>query len=207
MAKRKKQKVKLSGLRADGSPNAYWTKFKSRLDKYDSVPVSEWSDENFLGHILKRYKDYVGIEYGLSHSGPPTKCREIYCVRRMLISLGSYNKETVKKYIDWVFDTFVIPKNVVIDSMAYFFTSNFILGFKKELRRMNRITRATELPVHFTEIATKLDVDVKTYGDLAFAKIAITDDPSNEELCIYFKLFDELKRAGFDDSILRSLEG
>lgn len=206
MATRKRQKGKLSGLKGDGKPNAYWRRFKERLDIYDQTPVEDWKEEHMLGHILKRYRDNQGIEFSLSYSGPPTKCKEIYCMRRVLLHLGTEDGPTVKKYIDWVFDTIIIPQKVTFSSIAYFFTANFILKFKQELRKQTRITRATKLPDEFVAKAIDLELDVRTYGDLAFAKAAMDDDPENEELNIYFQLFTELKNAGFNDTVLSSLD-
>jgi hypothetical protein len=209
MARRRKkqQKGKLSGLNIDGTPNAYWRRFKERLDTYSDVPVADWKDEHFLGHIMKRYKDQMQIDFSLSYSGPPTKSKEIYCIRRMVAALGTENPHSIKEYIDWVFDAIIIPKKVVISSIAYFFTTNFILSFKAELRKRNRITRATVLPLEIQSLAVGLELDVKTYGDLAFAKAAIEDDPENEDLDVYSLLFVQLKEAGFDESVLSSLEG
>jgi hypothetical protein len=196
-----------SGINIDGSLNTYWRKFKERLDKYDETPVSNWSKTHLLGHILKRYKDQMGMEFSLSYSGPPTKSKEIYCVRRILLALGTDNPHIAKQYIDWVYDTVIIPKRVDLVSIAYFFIPAFILRFKAELRKQNRITRATELPLDIQNLAVGLDLDVRTYGDLALAKVAIEDDPENEDLDVYSRLFIQLKEAGFDESVLSSLEG
>lgn len=206
MATRKKQAGKLSGLNADGTPNAYWRRFKERLEAYDETPVAEWKDEHMLGHILKRYREVMDVDFSLSYSGPPTKCKEIYCTRRMILALGADDGPTVKQYIDWVFDTKIVPQKTTISSIAYFFTTNLVLTFKKEMRKLGRITRATELPENYQNIAVGLELDVKTYGDLAFAKVALEDDPDNEDLTIYVTLFNELRSAGFDESTLKSLD-
>ena len=210
MARKKKSvKGKLSGLKADGKPTAYWRRFKERLDSYNQTPTNEWKDEHFLGHILNRYKDWVGADFALSYSGPPSKCREMYCVRRMLLALGTENGETVKKYIDWVFDTVIIPKKVNISSIAFFFTTGFILSFKQYLRKNKTVTRATELPRTFEPILQKLNLtDLSTYGDLAFAKLVIDEDPNNDDNKIYIELFDQLKNCvGFDVGQLKAIEG
>lgn len=206
MATRKKQKGKLSGLNADGSPNAYWRRFKERLDTYSDTPVKDWKAEQILGHILKRYKDQMGIEFALSYSGPPTKCKEIYCTKRMILALGTEDGQTAKNYVDWVFDSVIIPGKVSISSVAYFFTPSFIFRFKADRRRKLKISRTTELPPDIRSVVEELSLDVKTYGDLAFAKVAIDDDPDNEELSVYFRLFMDLKQKGFDESVLSTLE-
>jgi hypothetical protein len=207
MVSRKRQKGKVSGLKEDGIPNAYWRRFKERLDQYSDTPVSDWKDEQVLGHILKRYKDQMGIEFTLSYSGPPTKCKEIYCTRRTILALGTDQGPIIKKYIDWVFDTVIIPGKVTVSSIAYFFTTNFILKFKQELRRQSRISRATQLSPEIRTVVERLKLDVKTYGDLALAKVAIDDNPDNKDLDVYSNLFVQLKETGFDERVLSSLEG
>ncbi len=206
MAPRKKQQGQLSGLNTDGTPNAYWRRFKERLEAYEGTAISDWKDEHMLGHILKRYKEVMDVDFALSYSGPPTKCKEIYCIRRTILALGADDGPTVKQYIDWVFDTKIIPQKTTISSIAFFFTTNLVLTFKKEMRRQNRVTRATELPEEYKSVATSLSLDVKTYGDLAFAKVALEDDPNNEDLSVYSTLFSKLREVGFDDFVLTSLE-
>lgn len=206
MATRKKQAGKLSGLNADGTPNAYWRRFKERLEAYEETPVADWKEEHMLGHILKRYREFMDVDFALSYSGPPTKCKEIYCIRRMILALGADDGPTVKQYIDWIFDTKIIPQKTTISSIAYFFTTNIVLTFKKDMRKLSRVTRATELPENYQNIAVGLELDVKTYGDLAFAKVALEDDPDNEDLTTYVTLFNELKSVGFDESTLNSID-
>ena len=198
---------KISGLNADGTPNAFWKKFKCKLALYDSDDISKWQEYHFLGHILKRYQDYMGIEFTLSYSSGPSKCSELFCVKRMISFLGTDDNQTIKDYIDFVFDQYIIPKKVSLSSIAYFFTTNFIFEFKKKFRKETKITRSTLLPQNCKSVVTNLNLDVSTYGDLAFAKIAVENDPNNNELEIYTKMFDELKSIGFDDSVLGRLDG
>lgn len=202
----KREKGKLSGLKADGKPNAYWRKFIQRLSDHDSLPVEEWKEEQFLGYIVKRYKDVENVDFTFSFSGSPSRCKEIYCIRRMLSILNIDDSTKVKQYIDWVYDENIIPKKYSITSIGFFFTTNLILRFKQEMRKRNKITRATELPNNIQTLVKNLSLDVKTYGDLAFAKIAIEDDPNNEDLQIFSNLFFELKNQGFDNNILNNLE-
>jgi hypothetical protein len=206
MAQRKARK--LGGLKADGSPNAAWTKFKTKLNFYDTTPLEEWTEYDALGHILKRYKDYMGIEYSLSYSGAPSKCGEIYCTKRMILALGSDEGETIKNYIDFIYDTYIIPGKVSFSSLAYFFTPNFIFAFKKNFRKESKITRSTKLPEKYINVLSTLSLqDVTTYGDLAFALAAINDSPDNSDLQIYSTMFSELENIGFNRNVLGSLDG
>ncbi len=208
MAERKVTKVrKIRGLKEDGTLSGPWLKFKKRLDLYDNVPIQDWNEYNFLGHILKRYKEYMGMELALSYSGAPSKCGEIYCTKRMVLSLGTEDPQTIKNYIDFVYDNYIIPGKVSISSLAYFFTTNFIFDFKKKFRKESKITRSTQLPSDCKCVVDGLGLDVNTYGDLAFAKLAIENDPNNNDLAVYSQMFDTLKNIGFDDTILGRLDG
>lgn len=205
--KKKRINGKLSGLKGDGKPNAYWRRFKERLDSFEQVPVNEWKDEQALAYILKRYKEVIGIEFSLSYSGPPTKCKEIYCIRRTILSLGTEDGEIIKKYIDYVFDTIIVPQKITVFSIAYFFTTNFILNFKKDMRKNNRLTRATKLPEQYISIVSNLGLDVNTYGDLAFAKLVLNDSSNSDEYSEYIELFSQLTNIGFNVNILDTIEG
>lgn len=198
---------KIKGIKEDGTISGPWKKFKTRLDSYSNSPVQDWDEYNFLGHILKRYKDYMGSEFPLSYCGAPSKCGEMYCVKRMVLALGVSDKQSVVDYINFVYDNYIIPGKVSVSSLAYFFTTNFIFEFKKKFRKQVVITRATQLPSSYKNVITELNLDVCTYGDLAFAKLAIDNDPTNNDLDVYSKMFCELKNIGFDDSVLGRLDG
>jgi hypothetical protein len=207
MAERKVTPRKIKGLNQDGSPNASWRKFKIRLDNYTDTPEDEWDEYYFLGHILKRYKDYMGTEFPLSYKSAPSKSQELYCVKRMIATLSVQDKQTIKNYIDFVYDTYILPKKVAVTSLAYFFTVNFIFDFKSKYRKDTKITRNTQLPPNCKEVINNLSLDVCTYGDLAFAKLALDNDPKNDALEVYSKMFEELKNTGFDTGVLERLDG
>lgn len=201
MAGRKNMKH-LSGLKQDGSPNKSWQKFEQRLYNFESVALHEWCAEEVLGYILKRYKDHYGISYTLSYSGPPSKSSELYVITRMMTMVGTKKGWILKQYVDWVFETQIIPKKTKITSLAFFFTTNFCKQFKTVFQTNNKITRSTNLPAEHMDIITSLNLTITTYGDLAFAKLMANNDPSS----IYNELFKKLDEVGFDINILETLE-
>jgi hypothetical protein len=194
------------GIKIDGCPNAYWRRFKQRLDNYDSADPETWTNEHILGHILKRYRDFYGVDFTLSYSGAPSKCTEMYCVKRMMVALGDEDGFLAKQYIDWVFDKAIQPKDTNIRSIGFFFTGSLIYRFKTAYRKLTKITRSTQLPPQYESLAVGLELTVSTYGDLAFAKMAMENDPENDEYTPYFNLFTKLKEAGFDTGLLDNLE-
>ena len=201
---------KPSGLKKDGTPNASWRKFSERLEEYDNSPIKEWKAENLLGYIFKRYSDHYETSFSLSYSGPPSKCSEIYCVKRMLFVLNGENidMELSKSYVDWAFDKIIIPKKMEIQSLAFFFTAKLIREFKSQYKKLNKITRANPLPKYVEDLVTDcgLGDSIATYGDLAFAKKAIDSNPDNEGYQVYRDMFFLLKNKGFDINILQRLD-
>ena len=192
---------KMSGLNKYGEPNAAWKKFKDKLDNYSVIPVEQWKEEQILGHIIKKYKDFYKCEYSLSYNKAPSKSTEMYCIRRMIASVGNDDPIVIKKYIDFIFDDIIIPKNITVKSLSFFFTYSFIFEFKSKLRKMDKISRSTPLPDQYLTICNDLQLPIHTYGDLAFAKLASESD--QEE---YTLLFDQLQKLGFDSSKLDRLE-
>jgi len=196
---------KATGLKQDGLPNAYWRRFKERLDAYHETPVEGWKDEHVLGHVLRRYRDHYGFEYALSYTGPPSKCKEMYTMRRVLLAIGAeQNMALAKKYVDWVYDKTIIPKNVEMKSLMFFLGGNLIYRFKMDTFKSRKITRATTLPKQYLDIAEGLDLSVTTYGELAFAKMAVDNDP--DSYTNYGMLFAKLKEAGFNEEVFNKME-
>lgn len=195
---------KPSGLKTDGTPNIHWQRFSDKVKLFASKSPSEWSEEEILGYLLDRYSKHFEIEWSLSYSGPPTKCPEMYIIRRMLTTVGTQKGTIAKQYIDWVFDNEIIPKKKQISSLAYFFNVGLCNQFKANFRKATTITRTTELPHSYINSAISLGITVSTYGDLAFAKQAIDCNPE-DSLNQYIELFSVLERDGFDKEILNQL--
>ena len=197
---------KPSGLKVDGSPNSHWRKFAERLDNFEQVPLEDWKHEEILGYLLKRYRDHFKINFSLSYSGAPGKCGEMYCVNRMLNAIGTEKGWISKQYIDYVYDKIIIPQKVQVDSLGFFFTKKLCDQFRANFAKSQEITRSTELPPEYKGIADKLGVSVATYGDLAFARMAL-NDTNRDDLKEYSQLFVELEALGFYQRVLDSLPG
>lgn len=204
MARRKSERGKLSGLNITGEPKLVWRKFKARLDTYDTTPISEWKAENALGHILKRFKDLYGVEFTLGYSGAPCRCSEIYQTKRMIAALGTEDYQVVRDYIDWVYDQKIIPGKINITAIGFFFTGTLIQKFKSAYKKLKKISRTTQLPATVEAVVSELAISALTYGDLAFAKMAVDNNP--DDYPEYKQLFQKLKDGGFDAAILDTLE-
>jgi hypothetical protein len=197
---------KPSGLKKDGTPNVAWRDFSERLNNFDQIQIDQWEAEEILGYILKRYKDHYDINFSLSFSGPPSKCGEIYCVRRMMQTVGSQRGSIIKEYIDWVFDTIIIPKKMSVTTLAFFFTLRMCNEFKSIFKKRTQITKSTDIPSNYQTIISNLGLSINTYGDLAFVKMALDkDDSESDSYDVYRKLFSELREIGFDECVLNSM--
>jgi len=217
MARRKTRTISLvpdkvkkpSGLKKDGSPNSSWRKFKERLEVYEKVPVKDWGPDQALAHVFKRYTDHFDIDFSLSYSGPPTKCSEIYCTKRMMTLLGGDEPSMVmvKDFIDWSFDKVIIPKKIPVETLAFFFAPKLVREFKAKYKRAMKITRSSQLPPDIEKVAASMGLDdIVTYGDLAFVKKAIESNPDNKAYKPYLTLLKQIGSAGFNTSTLDSLE-
>jgi len=209
MATKRKTKItptgtrKPSGLKVDGTPNVPWQKFQNKLRDYNSTPVDEWKEVNILGYLLSKYKDQYEIEYGLSYSGPPSKCSEMYVIKRMMTTIGTERGAICQDYINWVFETHIAPSNKEIVSLAYFFNKGIISKYRAIFKTRLKVTKTTALPAKYLEQISILELSISTYGDLAFAKMAV--DSSPEDYPEYSTLFDNLKAAGINTTILNTL--
>jgi hypothetical protein len=201
------------------SPAAYklcskhWQKFFNKFLETPHIPVSNWKEHHLLGYILHRCSIAYETPLSLSFSSAPSKCEEIVFVKRMIVMLGGVGMEIMKKYVDWVFDKKIIPNRMKIRKLTLFLNTSlaneFINEYSKNIDggnvnkalQSNILTRGSELPNHILEIIKSQNMELKTYGDLAFAKMAA--DQENEE---YMKLFESLKLINFDTNILADLK-
>jgi len=122
-----------------------------------------------------------------------------------MATLNTDDFDYAKQYIDFVFDTVIIPSNVNITSMAYFFTFSIISKFKAKYAKINKIDRSTQVPSFVEELGEKFGISVCTYGELAFIKNAISENPEEESYKNYFSFYKELIDAGFSDAVLEEL--
>jgi len=195
-----------SGLKKDGTPNLHWKKFENRLRTYSKVPLEDWKETEVLAYILDRYEKEYEINFTLSYSGPPTKCGEMYCTRRMIATLGTEDPTILKEYIDWVYDDVIKVQKLQLESLAFFFTASLCRKFKTVYRQRNKITKDTKLKDEFVSIVTDNGFDAETYGDLAFMKMAVDTDSERDDAEQITMLLDQLKQNGLNIDVLDRLE-
>ena len=177
-----------------------WQKFFNKFREIDELSVSQWKPIHMLAHIDRRFREHYNKNFAYSCKGAPSRCTEIYLIKRICAMLSTTNMRIVKEYVDWVFDQKIIPQKKKIRTLAYFGTAVFANEFYIYRAECNKITRSTDLPEQYKRIVDEMSLPVTTNGDLAFALAA---KGNNEE---YRVLFDRLYCIGFYDNILKDLK-
>lgn len=185
--------------------NAHWRKFFNKFEEINdpNLKVSKWKEVHVLAHICKRYKDLYKRKFSVTIKGAPSKSPDIYVIKRMIAYLNTTNMNVVKQYVDWVFDTKIIPKKTVFRKVGYFLTEGFANEFNHERLKEKEITRTTELPPGYVSIANDLGIKVKNYGDLAFIKMA--NDRNLDKTSSKYVLLMNLEMLGLNLDKLKEL--
>lgn len=192
-----------SNLKITGPWNKFFLKFKDIDEEPFKSKVFLWKPVHILAYLCKRFESLYGKKFHITMKNAPSKCPEMFFVSRMITTLGTTNMVTVKEYIDWVYDTKIIPENKKIRTFAYFMTPGFCNEFHFEKDENKVIKRSSVLPKPYKDIADSLNITVSTYGELAFIKMAAdrTQDMNNPHV-IFLK---NIQSAGFELSILERL--
>ncbi|HLG27922.1 MAG TPA: hypothetical protein VI423_09075, partial [Paenisporosarcina sp.] len=182
-----------------------WQKFLAKFKEIETIPNSEWKEVHLLSYFCKRYEDQYGKKFALSLRGAPSKCSEIYMMKRIIVMLNTTNMRTLRAYIDWIFDVKIIPNELKIRSIGFLTTSSFGNEFNIYREQRAKIIKTTELPAEYKQVADTLSLQVSTYGDLAFIKMALDQSPNSESRTPYKVLFHNLMALGFEPSVLNNL--
>lgn len=186
---------------------AAWKKFYDKQKEFETLPLENWKEKHLLCYTLDRFQQVFNRQYILSFKTAPSKCTELILIRKIfgVFSASSSSPQTVKNYIDWVFDKKLIPKNTQIRSFAIFLNSTVLNEYAEYLNKKNQINRATELPQEYKQVAETLNLPVFTFGDLAFVKLSIEQDPDNIEKAPYKQLLQTLTVMGFETKLLNNI--
>lgn len=179
-----------------------WQKFFKKFEEIESLKVSEWKEVHILAHICKRFKQLHGVDFSITVKGAPSKSPDVYIIKRIMLMLNTSNMKTIKNYIDWVFDMKVIPKRVRFQKVGFFLTNGFANEFKFFQKKEKEFDRSTPVPESYKHIAKELDVDIETYGDLAFILLAADSEPSSK----YKVLIGNLELLGLDLNKIKELK-
>lgn len=182
-----------------------WQKFLAKFKEIETLPVADWKEPHLLGYFCQRYEKYYEQKFALSFRGAPSKCNEIYMIKKTMAMLNTIDVTIVHQYIDWIFDQKIIPSKIKIRSIGFLTTPGFGNEFNQYRAKKEKIIKSTELPIKYQKIADKFDLPVSTYGDLAFIKMALDQSPDSEARAPYKLLFHDLIALGFEPTILNTL--
>lgn len=182
-----------------------WQKFLAKFDEIDTLPVNRWKEANLLGYFCRRYQKCYEQKFALSFRGAPSKCNEIYMIKKTMAMLDTFDSEVVHDYIDWVFDYKIIPSQIKIRSIGFLTTPGFGNEFNQYRKKKQKIAKSTELPSKYRTIITDLDLQANTYGDLAFIKMALDKSPNSIAMEPYKTLFIKLVDMDFEPEVLNTL--
>ena len=91
-----------------------------------------------------------------------------------------------------------------IRSLAFFGTAGLANEFYEYKTKKEKITRSSPIPSSYKDMAQECGVQVQTFGDLAFIKMAI-DSRNDDSIKNYKVFFDKLYSIGFDDLMIKEL--
>lgn len=183
-----------------------WDTFFKKLSMWKDMPVSDWKEYQVLGYLISRLESYLERKFAFSLSGQPSKCPEIFFVKKIIYSLDTKDTEIIKNYIDWVFDNKIIPSKTKLRSVGYFHNSSFANQFLDEVKKSNKITRTTPLPVEYKTIVDYFKAPAETFGDLAFVKKVIESNPEDDDAVTFKKMFSNLISIGFKEEFIKDLK-
>lgn len=182
-----------------------WQKFLAKFEEINNLPVEQWKEAHLLGYFCKRYETLYEQKYALSFKGAPSRCTEIYMIKRTMAMLDTTDPEVVKHYIDWIFDQKIIPNKMRIRTIGFLTTPGFGNVYNQYRSKKEKITKSTELPQQYKAIVDELNVDASTYGDLAFIRMALEKSSNTSSMEPYLVLFNRLKELNFKPETLDSL--
>lgn len=174
-----------------------YQKFFAKFKDINTLDIKNWDLTHILAYFCKRYKEYYNFDFTFSFKGTPSKCREIYEIKKLSHMISS-NSIILKSYIDWIFIEKIIQRKKKVTSLAYITYPDIVNEYKfKFLFTKKGISRSDTLPENISSICNKYGVnDITTYGHLAFLKKMPNHDT----------LIQEIQASGFNIDILDRIQ-
>jgi hypothetical protein len=195
-----------AALDISSAPSPAYAKFFAKFSEIDSLPVNEWKINHLLAFFCKLYKTHYTIDYTFRlDNKAPSKSYEVFQMNR-LAKMLSKQPSILKDYIEWFFADKLIAKKKRITSLALMTEIGIVNEYKfKFLLNTSKssIDRTSKLPVNILSIVEKFDDSIKTYGELAFAKLYADSNPTDAK---YAEVFSQLAASGFDLKILERIK-
>jgi hypothetical protein len=197
---RKKEEKEITGGELTDYPNEQYKKFFSKFSEIDTLNVEDWKVVHILAYFCKKYKDVYNVDYKFKFNSPnPTKCFEVFQIKK-LASMLTANPKLLKEYVDWVFLNKVVKAKRRLTSISFMTVEGIINEYKLNVllcgKKNLNIDRSTPLPEKYKIIFKGANLNISTYGELAF--ISQMSDMSFEVI----GAFQQIEELGFDKEVL-----
>jgi len=183
-----------------------WETFFKKLSMWKDLPIEDWKEYQVLGYLISKLEKYLERKFAFALSGQPSKCPEMFFIKKIIYSLDTKDTEIIKDYIDWVFENKIIPSKVKLRSIGYFHNSSFANQYLDQAKKSKQVTRTTPLPIEYKTIVDFFKAPAETFGDLAFVKKVIESNPDDDDSINFKKMFANLTSIGFKEDFLKDLK-
>jgi hypothetical protein len=183
-------------------PNDKYQKFFDKFKEIDSLEVNKWGKAHLLGFFCKKYKEAYGLDYAwkFNHQSP-NKCFEVWQLNTLCAKLSA-NPVILKEYITWAFQTLVPKAKRRLTSISFLTKDDVVNPYKMNILSGNKqvanLDRSTPLPSDYQKVFNDADMNIKTYGELAFLS-------NMEQTSQISDAFLELQLLGFDKETLQRI--
>lgn len=200
MARKKAEEKEITGGELTDYPNDQYRKFFEKFPEIETLDVKEWKTVHVLSYFCKKYKETYSKDYQFKFNSPsPTKCFEVFQVKK-LASMLTANPTLLKQYIDWVYEVKVVKAKRRLTSISFMtveglvneYKFNVLLAGKKNLN----VDRSTPLPDKYRLIFQSANLNISTYGELAFVS-QMSEMPFE-----VIGAFQQIEELGFDKEVL-----
>ncbi len=193
-----KEDKNLDGGKLTDYPNDQYRKFFEKFTEIETLEVKDWKPTHILAYFCKKYKETYNKDYKFKfNTSAPSKCFEVFQIKK-LASILSSKPDFLKSYIDWVFENKVIKAKRKLSSISFITVEAIVNEYKTvflSVQNNNSIDRSTPLPESYKSILSQANLNLNTYGELAFV-YQMSDMP--------FEIVGALQRLeeiGFDKEI------
>lgn len=186
------------------APNVFYQKFFNKFSEIDQLEVDKWKSVHLIAYFCKRYEAFYKVKYSFKFNRSPSKSYEVFQLSRVTGMLHTDNATVVKDYIDWVFDKKLGDAKRRITVIGFLANQGFVNEYKFNNLKAKIITRTSMLPPSYLEIMeTHQCPQVTTYGSLAFMKLCVEDEDTDQKIKDAYKA---ILAAGLDPALLDGLK-
>lgn len=175
------------------APNELYEKFFLKFNEIENLKPNEWKVPQIIGYFVKKYNETYNSIFKFKFNTPqPSKCFEMFQIKK-LSSLLTSDSSLLKEYIDWIFENKILKTKRRITSISFLTKEEFMNEYKlnvlmAEQPQIKSFNRTTLLPEECKKILQEANINISTYGELAF--IHNMNDKSNELIICFDKLKD-----------------